>query len=122
MNITQSGLAKDGRGRKVHVVLTNLPGDYPVLGIQLTNKGGKISKGGIRKYTRMGKYYSNGGRTADALDLSSFEPGASEFSSDEPARDVVLSYSLDGQELARKTVKEDSDEYDRLTSDGWEEV
>ncbi len=114
MNINKSGIAVDGRGREIQIVATHLEGEYPVLGVQMTNKGTGVSKDGVRLYTATGKFYSNGRGTVDELDLVRFTPKVLA-----PTM-LTMTYSLNGTELARKEVVEDSDEHSQLESDGWE--
>jgi hypothetical protein len=114
MEINSRGVAVDGRGREILVVETNLPGKYPVLGIQLLNSGESISKGGVRKYTKSGKYYANG---KDVLDLVSFEEKDDPMSGlSEPV--MVTLKSLSG---VSAEVELDSEDYDDLISLGWSE-
>jgi hypothetical protein len=121
LTIASTGVAKDGRGRVVHIVATNLPGPYSVLGVQLLNSGKGVSKDGRRTYTPAGKFYKNGGRTSDALDLISFEAGESEIAGAAASSKVTMVYSLAGEDLASREVDRDSDEHEQLTADGWSE-
>lgn len=122
LKIESTGLATDGRGRAVHIVATNLPGLYPVLGVQLLNSGKGPSKDGVRSYTRSGKFYRNAGSKVDALDLVSFEAGDSEIAGEAASSRVTLEYCMGGEVLASREVERDSEEHDQLSGDGWSEA
>lgn len=121
--INQAGVITDFRGRKISIVATNLPGKYPVLGVQVTKKGNEVSKDGLRLYTAAGKFYENGGSTRDPMDLnlSTYEKMDESELHPTPVRVVDLVYKSGDIVLARKSgVTEGSDLYETLIDDNWE--
>jgi len=120
----EKGIYLDNRNRKISVICTDVPGAYPVIGVQLTKSGKAIAKDGLRAYTADGKIYKNGGRTVDALDLRSTKVSDLTVCNDcecEPET-VTLVFKLNDREVGREEVEVDSDDYEELTANGWEEV
>lgn len=120
----EKGIYLDNRNRKISVICTDVPGDYPVIGVQLTKSGKGIAKDGLRAYTAAGKIYKNGGRTVDALDLKPTKVGdlTACAGCEEEVETVTLVFKLNGREVGREEVEVDSDDYEELTQNGWEEV
>lgn len=118
MLFKETGFAKDGQGKTIRIVAADLPGLYPVLGVQLKNDGTGVAKDGVRLYTKGGRVYANGS-TDHPLNLQEYTSAAS--ANHTPSR-VTMVYRLDGRELGRTEVEEGSDAHEELFSNGWEEV
>jgi hypothetical protein len=122
MPITQNGTVKDKRGRTVTIIAANLPGKYPVIGIQYRKeKPDEISKGGTRRYTKNGGYYANGGRQGDYLDLDLSTFRASGAATPTPPSMVNLVYCNSNDEVVGGpiSVAVGSEDYEDMIDNGW---